>query len=436
MTIQNKERECQNSKRISDKVIIKEIQALYKELGYPPHAGQYSRYATAINHFKTTWPEILKMAGINATFCSDKDNVSKEEFAFKVLNLVRSKNLSYLPADKTLRENGIGPTYIYIYKYWGNSQNFCNDFGLFNKREWNHYIRSSVIEEAIVNLSSKNIEVSYKALADETGFDIKTIRKLLLPSNGTKRSKKALTKSQTLLKEIGALYKTLGYPPRRTQFKNSKDAIKIFKTTWPNVLKLVGIKATFDSPKSLVSKEELIFKCKQIIKNNDLVYFPSTDLLIKSGFNTQKITTYWDGIEDLSHSLGYMTKSEWTTYQQHRIISEVIAMLNKEGKPVTYNSLSAETGISIKFLKHLNLPVENKTSKPEIKDELVKKAKRLLKKKKLNYVLEAKELEKLGFSSFPIKKYWGSISNFSHYLGLSTESEWKEKIKTMLVELI
>lgn len=116
MTIQNKERKCQNSKRISDKVIIKEIQALYKELGYPPHAGQYSRYATAINHFKTTWPEILKMAGINATFCSDKGNVSKEKFAFKVLNLVRSKNLSYLPADKTLRENGIGPTYIY--KYW------------------------------------------------------------------------------------------------------------------------------------------------------------------------------------------------------------------------------------------------------------------------------------------------------------------------------
>lgn len=135
--------------------------------------------------------------------------------------------------------------------------------------------------------------------------------------------------------EIQQLAQELGYPPR------SASAIHRFKRDWKGVLEIAGIKATFCSAQSRVSKEEILYKSRQVFENSNMNYLPAWKELKRLGVPVASIYLYWNKVEDYRKELGIPSRGEWQWQVRSACLEDAtIKLINaSDSRPITIKSL-------------------------------------------------------------------------------------------------
>lgn len=150
---------------ISNIQLLQEIRALYRKLGYPPKAQQYSRSRTAVNRLGGSWKKVLAVCHIPATFKGNA-NISKQELVFKG----KQEIVKYgrMPTWREL-ENDHFPVNL-ILLYWKSLNNFAQEFSL----ETGRIAKRENTKKLILELAAKLYEKQ----------KLVTINNLISMSNG------------------------------------------------------------------------------------------------------------------------------------------------------------------------------------------------------------------------------------------------------------
>lgn len=141
--------------------------------------------------------------------------------------------------------------------------------------------------------------------------------------------------------EIQQLAQELGYPPHSVDYPRSASAIHRFKRDWKGVLQIAGIKATFCSAQSRVSKEEILYKSRQVFENSNMNYLPAWKELKRLGVPVASIYLYWNKVEDYRKELGIPSRAEWEWQVRSACLEDAtIKLINaSDNCPITIKSL-------------------------------------------------------------------------------------------------
>lgn len=153
--------------------------------------------------------------------------------------------------------------------------------------------------------------------------------------------------------EIRELYYHLGYPPHSAQYKRATSAIKRFDTDWKGILKIADIPATF-SPRSNISKEEVIYKTKYLVKKSNSTYLPSWNVLKKEGIPVSSIYVYWDTMSDFRKDIGVLSRNDYLWISRGQQLHKATILLLKQLDPskITIPMLIKESQLSYKSIMH------------------------------------------------------------------------------------
>lgn len=162
---------------VSRERIIKEIQALYDQLGYPPHSSDYNRSATAYNKLDKDWSKILEICGIHATFASKKTLTSKEEILYRIKKCYGKRTDGLIWED--IYQSGVSTTLIY--KYFKSLKEISQAVGIPTHKQV-HFNR---IEKELISGAKKigNKPVNKKQFLQAAGISSWDIRWLKEQTN-------------------------------------------------------------------------------------------------------------------------------------------------------------------------------------------------------------------------------------------------------------
>lgn len=170
---------------IPDDIYFEEIADLTDYLGYPPHSEDYSRAASITNRLGGKWHDVLKAAGIKATFASPTIKVSKEEVIYKAKKAYEQANMGYLPSWNDLKSSGVPVASIYL--YWPTMDDFRVELKVPSKKEWQWKQRENKLKQTAINILSSSSDISIDKLQKSSNLRHSQIVHIIQQAGGLKK---------------------------------------------------------------------------------------------------------------------------------------------------------------------------------------------------------------------------------------------------------
>lgn len=351
-----------NSVLTQKEQILQNIKSLYNQLGYPPKEKEYDttykiKSRTLVKKCFTTWPMAIKEAGIQAHF-TGRMLTSKEELDFKLNRFINE--YGYLPVLNDFEKNNL-PEYPFLV-FYQNTKNYQKNHPnvKFKTNISNVPVNNGKYEEAVLeyqDLKRKLSRVPFryelskralKAISKEYYSYIDFVKaqgdKPLAQSKGNNR-----ISDKQLIKDLQTLYRKLGYPPHASDYERSATVRNHFGS-WQNALKSAGIKATFDSKNSRVTKEEVIFKIKKYIQAHGRI--PMYNEYKNMGISYMTIQHYFGSNENAANYFKVLTFNQKISSQKIKIIKEGIQTLINTNKEINIANLSKVINLSIDKIRN------------------------------------------------------------------------------------
>ncbi|MGO3576100.1 MAG: homing endonuclease associated repeat-containing protein [Lactobacillus helveticus] len=141
----------------------------------------------------------------------------------------------------------------------------------------------------------------------------------------------------------------MGYPPHASDYERSATVRNHFGS-WQNALKSAGIKATFDSKNSRVTKEEVIFKIKKYIQAHGRI--PMYNEYKNMGISYMTIQHYFGSNENAANYFKVLTFNQKISSQKIKIIKEGIQTLINTNKEINIANLSKVINLAIDKIRN------------------------------------------------------------------------------------
>lgn len=145
-----------------------------------------------------------------------------------------------------------------------------------------------------------------------------------------------------LLAEVKALYRKLGYPPHRRDYKRTSTAINHFGS-WQKFLAAAGIKATYVGL-SQYTQEEVIYKVQKYI--DQYHEFPGTDDIPETGISIDTVLRLFGSIDGLAKALNSETKRVTKPRQKEELLLQTAEKMKKNHQVITRNGIAQESGLT------------------------------------------------------------------------------------------
>ena len=152
---------------IPDDIFLTEIKELANKLGFPPSTCEYPRAESARSRFKTDWHDLLRLAGVKATYAKDT-TISKEEIIYKAKKIFKGK--AYCPGWRYLQKKGL-PVSAIPY-YWDTFTDFRHEMNIPSKREYYYNQTFSKIVNSTNDLIKANSPINRESLTNATGLSL------------------------------------------------------------------------------------------------------------------------------------------------------------------------------------------------------------------------------------------------------------------------
>lgn len=247
---------------VTNEMIINEVNALYNQLGYPPHPTDYPRYATARNRFGGDWHQVLKACHIKATFENGAKSHSKEELIFKGKEII--KKYGRFPTWAELKKEHFPTAQIKV--YWGTLSNFAKEFNSLTLSDQKYYDDKKMYIQAVKCLSKKKDIIRTKDICNYTHTTIEYLW-LFLERQVTRGELKNKSIIEFIMKNGGraADRNTIINGVKYASFKEAAQALHISCEALKSRIELMGNNSPWLTYKGTITK-------KSIIRINNKVY--------------------------------------------------------------------------------------------------------------------------------------------------------------------
>ena len=241
--------------------------------------------------------------------------------------------------DKTMEQNNINDSFL---------NSVLADYDKVKKQK-NHIPRRYELSQSSIRILQK-MDIPWSFVLEVKG-DI---------DNAPTFTKRRVTREK-VIKDVQALYQKLGYPPHPNQYKGYPGARSRFNG-WHDLIRACGIKATYYSETTNISKEEILYRVGQLIKKEHR--FPSSTEIYSPAVPSNCIRHYWKSIDDLAAEFDLRSYRSGNTIHSEEQLISVAKRMYKKGIPFSVHNLCQEANWSSKEFTRVigRINLQNKRS--------------------------------------------------------------------------